>query len=152
MSLPVLEQDGRATIAAAEGQAALAQGDTPRARERFGEAGRLLKTRIESARGSDKHLFRFLAATQYYHGGDYHEALKLCRRTELAHLPKEVRHLFPKFFQDVKSRAAPRYEQGIRDELLRLWMRQDHAHILEKLQEHPYVLPPWKMAFFRAIS
>ncbi len=152
MSLPVLDHDGRSTIAAAEAQAALANGDTPRAREKYREAGRLLEAKIASARGSDKHLFRFVAATQYYHGGSYQEALKLCRRIELRHLPKEVRHLFPKFFQDVRERAAPDYVRRIRLELLGLWQRNQQARILERFQAHPYLLPPGKMAFLRATS
>jgi len=150
MSLPVLEQDGRATLAVAEAQSALAAGDTPHARKMYGAAARLLANKIATPRQSDKHLFRFLAASQYYHGGLYRKALHLCRRVEQRLLPDEVRHLFPKFFHDVKSRAAPSYEKRVREELLNLLTRQENSRILEKLQEHPYVLQPGILALLRA--
>lgn len=152
MMLSLVDRDGRATIAAAEAQAALGVGDTPRAREKFAEAGAALEKSIASVRSqSEKHLTRFLAATQYYKGGDYGKTLELCKKIEQRLLPAEVRSLFPTFLQDVRSRATEGYETRVRRELMELWLRKDHQRILQLLQEHPYVLPGAGMALMRAV-
>jgi tetratricopeptide (TPR) repeat protein len=152
MTLSLVDRDGRSTIAAAEGQAALASGDTPRAREKFAEAGAILEQQLPNARKqAEKHLVRFLAASQYYKGGDYQKALALCNKVEARLLPPQVRPLFPRFQQDVRSRSAPTYDSGVRRELLDLWRAKQYERILEVLQEHPYVLSPGALAFVRAV-
>jgi tetratricopeptide (TPR) repeat protein len=152
MTLSLIDRDGQATIAAAEGQAALASGDTPRAREKFAEAGAILEKSIGGARRqAEKHLLRFLAASQYYHGGNYRKALDLCKKIEQRLLPRETRPLFPQFLQDVRTRASAGYESRVRRELQEHGRRKDHARMLQALQEHPYVLPPGVMAFDRAL-
>ena len=53
-------------------------GDTDRARACYLEAGKLIEASIANERKqSEKHLLRFLAASQYYHGGHYEKALAL---------------------------------------------------------------------------
>jgi tetratricopeptide (TPR) repeat protein len=147
-----MDHDGRSTIAAAEGQAALAAGDTMRAREKFTEAGAALEKDIARLhRQSEKHFVRFLAATQHYKGGNYPKAAELCRKIEQRMLPPEVRAPFPKFAQDVKDRASARYEPDVRHELQQLWQRKQYDKIVQMLQVHPYVLPPGGMALWRAV-
>jgi tetratricopeptide (TPR) repeat protein len=151
MTLSLVDRDGRSTAAAAEGQVALASGDTPRAREKFAEAGAILEQQLPNARKqSEKHLVRFLAASQYYKGGHYRKALALCLKVEARLLPPEVRSLFPGFQQDVRSRTAPAYESRVQRELADLWRAGRAERLLELLQDHPYVLPPGTLAFFRA--
>jgi len=152
VTTPVIDRDGRSTVAAAEAQAALASGDTPRAQEKYREAGALLERCIPNhRRQSEKHLIRFLAATQYYKGGLYHKALNLCEHIQKNLLPPDVVSLFPPFIRDVKSRASADYTSRVRKELLRSWTSQDNPRILGLLQDHPYVLPPGGVAFFRAV-
>lgn len=152
MTLPVIDRDSRSTIAAAEGQAALAAGDTLRAREKYDEAGALLERKINRARKqADKHFFRFLAASQYYHGGNYPKALELCQRIEQRFLPPEVRELYPKFLQDVKTRAAADYGQQVRRKLRFLLQGREYEQILDVLQQHPYLHSAAALAYFRAI-
>jgi tetratricopeptide (TPR) repeat protein len=153
MTLSLVDREGRSTIAAAEGQAALAAGDTARAREKYAEAGAILEQQLPNVwKQSEKNLVRFLAASQYYHGGHYRKALALCEQIQPRLLPRTVRHLFPAFHRDAKARSTPEYERGVRVEMKRLWVAKQHGKILEMLQEHPYVLPPGWLAFLRAVA
>jgi tetratricopeptide (TPR) repeat protein len=145
--------DGAATIAAAEGQVALAAGDTARAREKFSEAGTILERNVAQARKqSDKHFVRFLAASQYYKAGRYGKGLAICKKIQAKLLPPAVRPLFPAFSRDVRSRSRPGYEKRTRRELLNLWLTRQYSRLLEVLQEHPYVLPPGGLAFIGAVA
>lgn len=148
-----IDPDGLATIAAAEGQAALASGDTLRAREKYAEAGAHLERRIVSTRKqADKDLLRFLAASQYYRGGRYADAQRLSRQVQVNLLPPDVRPMFSAFVKDVNARADSGYEGRIRAELLHRFQRKDFPGILDILREHPYVLPPGVLAFLRATT
>jgi tetratricopeptide (TPR) repeat protein len=151
MTLPIVDTDGRATIAAAEAQAALMTGDTPLAQERYAEAGRILEGKIAAAGSqANKHLFRFLAASQYYHGGHYQKALKLCHQIKQGLLPEQVRPLFPQFARDVKERTRADYGSSIRQHLLRALTHKDYGAVITILQQHPYVLDPGRLSFLRA--
>jgi tetratricopeptide (TPR) repeat protein len=152
MTLPGMNMSGAATLAAAEGQRALGAGDTALARQKYAESGANLERDMKAHHGgSEKQLLRFLAATQYYKGGDYAKAQELANRIDVRALPKNVRGLLPQFLKDVKERAAPGYEIGIRRTLLGLWQQNDPAKSLAVLQEHPYVLHPGHLAFLRAV-
>lgn len=141
----------KASQIAAKGQAALNEGDTARAQSLFREAAEELEQQISGVRKqSDKHMLRFLAASQYYHGGLYTDAQRLCRRIQTSLLPTEVRPIFQKFSRDVNDRADPRYTEGIRAALLR--HIQEPQGILDLLQAHPYVLSPADLALMRASS
>jgi tetratricopeptide (TPR) repeat protein len=146
-----IDRDGRSTVASAEGQAALAAGDTERARARFAQAGVDLEGEMMAAGDDTSHLLRFLAATQFYKGGHYRKALELAEKIEEAKLPASTRRLLPKFLHDVQSRASPDYEDRVREQLRALWAAENYKGIIELLQEHPYVLTSWDLAFNRAI-
>lgn len=150
MPAPTIKPDS-ATLAAAEALAALGEGDTSLARVKYAEAGAILERDMKARRGgSERQLFRFLAATQYYKGGDYQKAQELARKIDSGALPKNVRGLLPQFLKDVEFRASPNYEIGIRKTLLGLWQQKQPEKSLEVLQEHPYVIPPDRLAFLRA--
>lgn len=153
MSAELLDRDGKATIAAAEAEAALARGDTPLARRRYAEAGELLEREsLSTVKVEDQNLIRFLAATQFYKGGRYRESLELANQIKKDHLPEGVRRLLPKFIRDVQDRASSDYRTRIQTRLAALWKAGDHAGILQAFQEHPYVLKPKSMAFLRAAA
>jgi tetratricopeptide (TPR) repeat protein len=140
-----------ATRAAGEAQRALALGETDRARERFGVAGGILEAKMRSLRQQpDKHLTRFLAASQYYHGGNYQRALELARHVETHFLPVEVRPLFDQFFRDVKERADPGYQVGVQNRLRMHLSRKEYEASLEILRDHPYCVPQPQLASLRA--
>jgi tetratricopeptide (TPR) repeat protein len=147
-----IDRDGRSTVASAEGQAALGAGDTERARDWFAQAGENLEREMMAAMDDEtKHLLRFLAATQFYKGGHYRRALALANKIKEANLPAPTRRLLPKFLQDVNDRASPDFEGRVKARLLTLWAAKDYTGIIELLQEHPYVVPPWDLAFIRAV-
>lgn len=146
-----IDLGGDASRVAAEGKAALSIGETDRARERFQAAGVLLEAKISNLRKSnDKHLIRFLAASQYYHGGHYQKAQDLARKVDAKYLSSEAKPLFVKFFRDVQERSDPAYEKRIHKTLLVLWHNQAFSEILTLLQEHPYVLGQTDLTFLRA--
>jgi tetratricopeptide (TPR) repeat protein len=148
----LIDRDGLATIASAEAKSALNAGDTPRARNKFAEAGEILEGEMREARDDEtEQLLRFLAATQYYEGGRYRQALELAEKIKAGNLPAGTRQLLSPFMQDVKVRSAPDYEASVRERLRQLLAAKDYAGIIETLQKHPYVLSAANLAFIRAI-
>jgi tetratricopeptide (TPR) repeat protein len=153
MITPMVDKDGSATRTSAEGEMALATGDTALAREKFAAAGEILLRNMGAVyKAADKHLLRFLAATQFYKGGHYQRALDLSEKIQARLLPKNVRDLLPPFLRDVKHRSSSGYVVGIRQRLIQLWEGKRPNEILVLLQDHPYVFRPAALAYFRAVA
>jgi tetratricopeptide (TPR) repeat protein len=143
----------RASLAAAEGLAALGVGDTALAQQKYAEAGEILLKELGGVyKQADKMLLRFLAATQFYKGGHYQRALEVCKKIETRLLPESVRGLFPPFLNDVKLRAAPGYAAGVDRTLTKAYTERDYRRVLDLLRDHPYVLTPGKLAYVRAVA
>jgi tetratricopeptide (TPR) repeat protein len=152
MILPQSNAIDLPTRIAAEGHAALGLGDTDRARACYLEAGKLIEASIANERKqSEKHLLRFLAASQYYHGGHYEKALALGRRIEARFLSGNARSLFPQFMKDATTRAKPDYVLTTRQTVARLWQRAEYQVVIEMFQQHPYILPAHELAAIRAL-
>src|SRR6266571_3555082 len=146
-----LDPGARATRLAAEGRTALMKGDTGAATKCFSEAGRVLEQRVRGCRKtSEKHVIRYLAATQYYLAGSYAEALQLCNKIQRKLLPEHLRLGFVQFRQDVAERAGANYARSIEDRLIRHWEKQEYDRIITLLQEHPYILGEGDLAYLRA--
>jgi tetratricopeptide (TPR) repeat protein len=153
VTLPVIDQDGRATVLAAEAQAALSSGDTQLANQKYREAGEVLERRIGMHRKrSEQDVIRFLAATQYYKGGHYRKALSLCRQIQRNLLENQIASLFTQFSLDANERAAADYIPRVREKLLQAARTEDSGRLLSLLQDHPYVLSRDDMAFLRAAA
>jgi tetratricopeptide (TPR) repeat protein len=147
-----IDKGSHATVAAANGQAALNRGDTTAASKGFAEAGEILEREMRAAPDEEtQHLSSFLAATQYYKGGHYRKARELAGKIKAARLPDNIGKLLPQFVRDVEERAAADYEERIRTRLTDLWRAADYASIIEVLADHPYVLDPGNLAFLRAV-
>ncbi len=150
MPTPPTDRTDPATLAAAEGLAALGRGDTALARAKFVEAGDILLRDIAGAyKHSDKTLLRFLAATQYYKGGEYRRALELAKKIEARVLPQKTRGLLPQFLRDVEFRAAVDYQTRMKQTFAHLWLSNQHRQVLDLLKDHPYVYEPGPLAFLR---
>ncbi len=150
MPSPIIKPDP-ATLAAAEALAALGVGDTALARQKYAEAGAIIEQEMKVRHGgSEKQFLRFLAATQYYKGGDYLKAQELAKKIDARVLPKNVRGLLPQFLKDVKLRASAGYEMGMRQTLRNLWLAQKPREAIAILQNHPYVVDAAGLAFMRA--
>jgi tetratricopeptide (TPR) repeat protein len=130
---------------------ALRSGDTRAVRQHRDVAGRVLLGEAKSATHSgDKHFLRYLAAKQYYLGGNYQQALKITRRIEKRFIPKRYRDSYEQFERDVNERAKPEYAQNTRNEISRVYKLGDHAGVLELLQQHPFLYTPAVLAYLRA--
>jgi len=150
-TVTTLESDPAASIAASEAEVALADGDTARAREQFTLAGDLLKSEAESIRDSMRRNEQlFLAASQYFHGGEYEQARHLCGRIQPHLLSSISRSAYSRFLMDVKERSRPEYAQEIKDQLLKLHSARRFEAILSLLKIHPFVLRPGQLAYYRA--
>jgi tetratricopeptide (TPR) repeat protein len=146
-----IDQGSRATITAANAQAALDRGDTSQAQREFAEAGEILEREMRGARDEEtEHLLRFLAATQFYKGGHYAKACELAEKIKGTKLPANTRRLLPDFVRDVKDRSAPDYPVRIHARGKTVWDARDYDGVLKLLAEHPYVLSPVDLAFIRA--
>ena len=152
MTPTMIDQGGRATIASAEGQAALAAGDTQLAQEKHAEAGAILEQEaLQEQTAEGQHLALFLAATQYYKGGHYRKALAVALNVNKTLLPETLGPQMDRFLQDVRDRADPEYRSRVGERLRAQLLARDHAKILETLRDHPYVLPGAELAFNRAV-
>ncbi|HEX4611985.1 MAG TPA: hypothetical protein VH092_27560, partial [Urbifossiella sp.] len=152
MTPPPTDRADPATLAAAEGQAALGRGDTALARAKFVEAGDILLREVRGTPGhADQTLLRFLAATQFYKGGEYRRALDLSKKLEARLLPKKTRDLLPTFRRDAATRTDPGYRGRMRDTCARLWAAGEYRQILDLLKDHPYVYDTAPLAFIRAV-
>jgi hypothetical protein len=147
--LGTIDKDGATGSLAAQGQAALMNGDTTTAKQKYTEAGMILEGKLVGASRAERDMVRFLAASQFYYGGEYQKALKLAERVQEANLPDAVRQLFPTFFRSVKRRATPGYAQSTRNQLSKLWLGSDLEAVNRLLQEHPYVIEPAGIAYIR---
>jgi tetratricopeptide (TPR) repeat protein len=146
-----LETPAEASRLSAKAQYALEDGDTVRSQELRREAANILEQAISRKRKqSDKHMLRFLAATQYYLGGHYQEARRLCQKIERKLLPVAAREVYDKFLRDVKERSSPEYAAAMREKLAQLWEKGNFQHVIELLKEHPFVVPAAAMALVRA--
>jgi tetratricopeptide (TPR) repeat protein len=152
MKLSNLDRDSRATKLSAEAQAALARGDTVRAKQLHTQAGEILEKNSEGIhQASEKNLALFLAASQYYHGGEYQRASKLCGKIQPKLLRGNDKELYQQFLKDVKQRSSPDYEQTIRNQIHRLIKEEKYKIAIETLSHHPYVYSPDNLAPLRAI-
>ena len=93
-------ETGRATIAAAEAQAARGVRGHAGAGEKFAEAGAALGKRRQRPQPVGKTLDPISRGHAVLKGGDYPKALELCQKIEQRLLPAEAPRLFPKFFPD----------------------------------------------------
>lgn len=146
-----IDPDALSSHAAAKGFRALCEGDTVLAREKYSEAGKILESgaaRIES--GPEKNLLRFLAASQYYHGGDYQRAKRIVDRTKPMYLSESDREKFEAFRKDVDERADPEYPLRIRAAVFSARKTERWDAAIELLQRHPYVLERSALAWTRA--
>jgi tetratricopeptide (TPR) repeat protein len=140
-----------ASVAALEGGSALLRGDTNLARRKYGAAGELLLKQSSAAlKQQERHLGWYLAATQFFKGGDYRRAAQVASRIEAKFLPPHLRESFSAFVRQTQSRASEHYVQSTRRKMFELWRDGRHADLLRFLQEHPYVLDADGLAFLRA--
>jgi tetratricopeptide (TPR) repeat protein len=152
MIIPHSQAVDKPSKIAAEGHMALGRGDIDRARACYLEAGKLFEADIANERKqSEKHLLRFLAASQYYHGGHYDKALALGRKIEARFLDGKARELLPQFMKDATARAKPNYVAKMRQTVAKLWQRAEYQAIIELFQQHRYVLPSPELAAMRAL-
>jgi tetratricopeptide (TPR) repeat protein len=146
-----LHSNDVASAAAAEGNFALGIGDTVVAAEKYALAGKALEKEAAGARkASDRNIFLFLAASQYFHGGEYKQALKIGKRVEERLLPDHVRPLFASFVRDATDRAREGYIGEMRKKIYSLTSTAGPGAALELLKSHPYVFDRTQLAFARA--
>ena len=146
-----VDPDSKSSLAGMEGSHALMLGDTLLARQKYGEAGDiLLRGSKLDLPAADKHLLRFLAASQYYHGGDYHRAAKITKSVNRGHLPPSDYPCFDQFLKDIAIRTAEGYAKGIRLAVYECRQSGKYEEGLQILQAHPYVYDPAGLAHTRA--
>ncbi len=153
MNATLVDRKGIASRLAAEGSFAIGCGYTTLAAEKYAEAGKELERRLAAARKApDRHLLRFLAATQYYLGGHYQRAFHLSKHIEARFLSPSSRKLLPKFLKDVRERSSPNYKERMRKSLTQLWIAKDYEKVLDVLKDHQFIYGQGPLAFLRAVT
>jgi tetratricopeptide (TPR) repeat protein len=146
-----VDPSGRSSRAAGQGFRALAEGDTVLTRQKYTEAGDILAGRAEAARTSaDRHLLRYLAASQYYRAGEYKRALRLTHRVERKYLRPPLQPKLDELRKQVEERADAGYARRIREAVINHWKKGEVEAAIKVLQDHPYVLERSALAWFRA--
>ena len=153
MNAQISSSNSVAMQASAEGRMALVEGDLALARAKYAVAGDILWRGNGRPRDeSEKHLRQFLAATQYYLGGDYQRAYGIAKLIEPEFLTPHVAGLLPRFLKDTKERSAPKYQDGIRKLLQNAYGAENAQDVISLLCEHPYVLDSAGLSVMRAVS
>jgi tetratricopeptide (TPR) repeat protein len=151
MTVAEVASDPQVTNLTAQGHAALYDGDTEKARESFTQAAKFLNAEVSRHRKpAEKNFVRFLAASQYYLGGEYSEAQKIARKIEAKYLEVDARERFQRFRRDVDSRADEKYVATSRNALDKMFKHGKFEQMLAFLADHPYVLPRVNLAAIRA--
>lgn len=146
-----IDPEARSTHAAAKGFRALCEGDTVLAREKYAEAGEILERGSKrDVPAADKHLLRFLAASQYYHGGEYQRAAKLVAKINRGHLRPGDRPTLDQFRKDIEERADPQYPARVRLAVFAAWKQGRWDAGIDLLQRHPFVVERSMLAWLRA--
>ena len=152
MNTILIDPKGNATLLAAEGSYAIGCGYTTVAAQKYAEAGKELERNLAAARKApDRHLLRFLAASQYYHGGHYQRAFNLSKHIEARFLSPGTRELLPKFLKDVQERSSPNYKERMRKSLSQLWFAKENEKVLNVLKDHQFIYEQEMLAFIRAV-
>jgi hypothetical protein len=147
-----IDPNAMSTHAAAKGFRALCEGDTVLARVKYGEAGHILEAGAAQTQSApEKNLLRFLAASQYYHGGDYQRALRVVRRTKPKYLSESDREKFEAFRKDVEERADAGYVARIAGAVRAAWQERRIDDAIKLLQRHPYIVERAELAWQRAV-
>lgn len=145
-----IDPEARSTHAAAKGFRALCEGDTEVARQKYTEAGEILERGSKhDLPAADKHLLRFLAASQYYHGGEYQRAKALVAKVNAGHLRPGHRGTLNQLRKDVEERADAGYAKRIREAVVHCWMSRQSDEAIRILQAHPYVFERAALARIR---
>ena len=151
MIVSLIDPEAKATRAASAGSRALTLGDTLLAQQKYAEAAEILKAGAARTRAlPEKNHLRFLAASQYYHGGDYQKAKSLVAKIRPGKLSQKDRMLFEQFCEDVEIRSKADYAQKIRTVLFEHRQNQRYEEAICLLQDHPYVVDRAGLAFMRA--
>lgn len=152
MNLAIIDPEGKVTVAASEGRAALDRGDTDLARRKHAEAAKIVEDNLPSAKSEgDRNLNLFLAATQRYEGGDYAGAIALAQLVRKQDLPDRVGKLLPDFLEKARNRAVDDYADQVEERLKGLWYAKQYQAVIELLQEHPYAFAPKRLAMIRGM-
>jgi hypothetical protein len=146
-----IDPDGSISRASMDGEGAIGKGDTIAAREQHRLAGQLLLGKITSKlSGHEKGYVRFLAATQFYKGGDYNKAWEIVSKIESDILPLSVRDKFGEFRRTAKQRSRASYPQSIRDYVRKKFDNKEFLEMLQIIASHPYAWERSGMAMFRS--
>jgi tetratricopeptide (TPR) repeat protein len=157
--LQVIDPEGEISRVGLEAMAAFGEGDTTRSAQLYKQAGEMLEAAVTRlAKASEQDHARFFAATHYYKGGAYQDALRICDQIRPRRLPARVRSMYPPFLKDVEERSAPeylgRYRRILEDNFRDAIARNDAAaaqKVIDVLKDHQYILPHPFMAYVRAV-
>ena len=133
---------GQASKWSAQAERARMAGDMREASELHAKAGKLFEDEAaKTSNPTQQTVSRFLAATQYYLGGLYADAARLCRPRKIKpeRLPENIQAIYRKFEHDAHERAKPEYKQTIRDRILQHRQKGEYQQILDLLKDHQHV-------------
>ena len=150
MMVSLYDTQSKSSRAAGAGATALSDGDTDLARVKYGEAGTILYNAARSARrAGDRHELLLLAASQYWHGGDYRRAAKVIRRIDRGFLSPRDQVILDKFHKDLAPRIAAGYALGIRMTVHNHRQAGRFEEGIDLLKEHSYVYDRTALAYIR---
>ncbi len=150
---PRLNPEREASILSMDGETALYSADNALARDKHSRAAKILQKHANGAGTSaERHMLRFLAATQYFKAGFYLRALRLVRRIEPRFLSEHDKQLFQNFRNEVRRRTNPKYVESILKRVQHYQQKNEFKQVAALAWHHPYVFDRIALAYIRAYT
>lgn len=142
---------GAASVAGMEGQFAKRTGDVETARKKYQEAAEILLRGADIPTvASHRCLIRLLAASQYFHGGMYREAVEVCKRIDPNLLKGDDKLRLENLLRVSRGRLRPDYPVRVRLRTMG-YAKTNPRKSLDLMSTHAYVYTQYQHKFLRAI-
>lgn len=132
----------KAAKLADEAGKAYLDGEAEKASQLYKEAGDSMAGVVADApKPRDRDFVRILAAANYYKGGHFQLALRLCERVKPARIKQELRVVHARFCTELRERTRTDYRQRVAARINKLSTARKYEECLLVLNEHPWALP-----------
>jgi hypothetical protein len=136
---PIDKITKEASVETIRGKGSLNRGDTVAAREHYTKAGEMLLNQASHAPVGTRHYLKYLAATNFFRGGEYARAHSIAAKIKPLHLPSREQSAFQGFLSEVVSRSRLDYVQSTRNKIKSMTDSGRIHDAMNSLEDHRYI-------------